>query len=55
MRNRVKRVLREAFRRQRGLIPGSFDIVVNAKKGAAEMRTPEAAESFTLLAEKLAQ
>lgn len=55
VRNRVKRVLREAFRRQRGLIPGSFDIVVNAKKGAAEMRTPEAAESFTLLAEKLAQ
>ncbi|HNQ78445.1 MAG TPA: ribonuclease P protein component [Acidobacteriota bacterium] len=55
VRNRVKRVLREAFRRQRALIAGSFDIVVNAKKGSAEMRTPEAAESFALLAEKLSQ
>ncbi len=55
VRNRVKRVLREAFRRQRALIPGSFDIVVNAKKGSAEMSTPEAADSFALLAENLSQ
>ena len=55
VRNRVKRVLREAFRRQRALIPGSFDIVVNAKKGSADMKMTKASESFALLAEKLAQ
>ena len=55
VRNRVKRVLREAFRRQRALIPGNFDIVVNAKKGSADMKTTDAAESFALLAEKLGQ
>lgn len=55
VRNRVKRVLREAFRLQRTLIPGSLDIVVNAKKGAADMKAREAAESFSQLAEKVSQ
>ncbi len=33
-RNRVKRVLREVFRRNRGLFPSSCDVVIVAKRGA---------------------
>lgn len=55
VRSRVKRVVREAFRRSRSAIPGSFDIVVNAKKGATGMRLKDAAESFSGLAEKIGQ
>ncbi len=33
-RNRVKRVVREVFRRNRALFPGSHDVVFIAKKGA---------------------
>ena len=53
VRNRVKRVMREAFRKSRGSIPGSFDIVVNAKKTAADMKLGEAVESLLELAEKI--
>jgi ribonuclease P protein component len=35
-RNRVKRLLREFFRRHRGELP-SKDLVIMAKKGAAEL------------------
>jgi len=34
-RNRVKRLIREFFRLHKGLLPGSSDIVVTAKEGAA--------------------
>jgi len=53
VRSRVKRVIREAFRRSRSVIPGSFDIVVNAKKGASEMKLKDALESLSGLSEKL--
>jgi ribonuclease P protein component len=39
-RNRVKRLLREFFRRHKGLLPVA-DIVIMAKKGAAELSFDE--------------
>ena len=36
VRNRVKRLFREIFRRYFRLIPGRFDIVINAKSGCAK-------------------
>lgn len=36
-RNRIKRVLREVFRRNRDLFPEACDVVVIAKSGAAEL------------------
>ena len=53
VRSRVKRVIREAFRRSRAAMPGSFDIVVNAKKGASEIKLRDAMESHSGLSEKL--
>ena len=36
-RNRIKRVVREVFRRNRGLFPGSHDVVFIAKRGANDI------------------
>ncbi len=36
-RNRIKRVVREVFRRNRQLFPASHDLVFIAKRGAAEI------------------
>lgn len=36
-RNRVKRLLREAFRKAKGLIPPRFDVVIIARPGAPEL------------------
>ncbi len=41
-RNRVKRVMREVFRRNRQLFPGGADVVAIAKKGAPELGYAEA-------------
>ena len=41
LRNRVKRRLREVFRRNRAVVPGGWDIVVNPREAAA--RVPFAA------------
>jgi ribonuclease P protein component len=40
-RNRVKRLAREHFRRNRDSIRGIWDINVVAKSGAADLTTPE--------------
>jgi ribonuclease P protein component len=37
LRNRVKRLLREAFRKAPGLIPPRFDVVIIARPGAHEL------------------
>ncbi len=37
LRNRVKRRLREAFRRNREVIPGGWDIVVNPREAVARV------------------
>lgn len=36
-RNRIKRVVREVFRRNRQLFPASHDLVFIAKRGSAEI------------------
>jgi len=36
-RNRIKRVVREVFRRNRSLFPASHDLVFIAKRGATEI------------------
>ena len=40
-RNRVKRQVRECFRRRRRLLDEGLDVVVIARGGAAELLTPE--------------
>jgi ribonuclease P protein component len=41
-RNRVKRIVREWFRRGRGGTEGAFDVVVIARSGAAELAADDA-------------
>ena len=41
-RNRVKRVLREVFRKNRGLFPSGCDVVIIAKRGADALGYAEA-------------
>ncbi len=50
-RNRIKRLVREFFRRHSGELPSAQDIVIIARKGAGELSLEEAArelrEAFT--------
>ncbi len=46
VRNRVKRRLRDAFRRNRERIPGCYDIVVQARREAAGMPYAEISEDL---------
>jgi ribonuclease P protein component len=55
LRSRVKRLVREAFRRSRNKLPGNYDVVVNAKKDAGKMSLGCALETFAGLAEKVKQ
>ena len=43
VRNRVKRVVREAFRRNKKTFPVGFDILVIARKNAIQLSSPEVA------------
>ena len=45
-RNRVKRRVREWFRRSRGALAAGWDLVVIAKPGAAELELREISENF---------
>jgi ribonuclease P protein component len=49
-RNRVKRHVREWFRRNRHRLPPATDWVVIARKGAAELAAPEFASELGRLA-----
>ncbi len=49
-RNRVKRWIRECFRRTREKFPGSLDLVVVARPGAAEARHDSICQELTALA-----
>lgn len=53
VRNRVKRVLREVFRRNRGLFPLGTDIVFIAKAGAGELRYADALAEVSALRDSL--
>jgi ribonuclease P protein component len=46
VRNRVKRRIRDAFRRRRGLLPAELDVVVIARPGAASLSGPAVAEEL---------
>ncbi|MBC7172417.1 MAG: ribonuclease P protein component [Polyangiaceae bacterium] len=52
-RNRVKRVMREVFRRNRELFPEGADIVVIAKHGAPRLGYAEAVEQMTRIGKAL--
>ncbi len=46
IRNRVKRLFREVFRRSAAEIPSHFDLVINAKRGTARAGYAELREEF---------
>jgi ribonuclease P protein component len=53
MRNRIKRILKESFRRVKNSFSDNFDIVVNAKKEAVKLNYDEAKEIFASLSERI--
>jgi ribonuclease P protein component len=55
VRNRVKRLFREIFRRSPEQFPCQFDIVVNAKSGCAGAKYAELRAEFIAAARKLAR
>ncbi len=52
VRNRVKRLFREVFRRSPAEDPHSFDLVINAKRGCAGARYHELYDEFGLAVRK---
>ncbi len=54
VRNRVRRVLREAFRLRRAELP-PLDLVLMPQEARRHWRTPEAAEELVALAQKAAR
>jgi len=53
VRNRVKRLFREIFRRSIDQIPNRFDIVVNAKSGCGNTRYEDLKAEFLAAVKKL--
>jgi ribonuclease P protein component len=53
VRNRVKRLFREVFRRCFNQIPGRFDMVVNAKSGCGNIHYEELRTEFLAAVKKL--
>jgi ribonuclease P protein component len=53
VRNRIKRLFREIFRKSLGEIPGQLDIVVNARSGCAGVSYDELRAEFLEAAQKL--
>lgn len=53
VRNRVKRLFREIFRRSFYLIPGRFDMVVNAKSGCGSVRYEDLQAEFMAAVKKM--
>jgi ribonuclease P protein component len=52
VRNRIKRLFREIFRKSSNEIPSQFDIVVNAKSGCAGASYLELREEFVVAARR---
>jgi ribonuclease P protein component len=52
VRNRVKRLFREIFRKSPADNPPSFDLIINAKRGCAVARYGELCEEFASTFEK---
>ncbi len=55
VRTRVKRLLREAFRTRRRLLPDSVDAVIIARPGAGDLSAAEMAAEFEQAAQTLAR
>jgi ribonuclease P protein component len=53
VRNRIKRLFREIFRKYCGEIPNALDIVVNAKAGCAGARYSELRREFLAAAQRI--
>ena len=53
VRNRIKRLFREIFRKSRGEIPGRFDIVVNARPDCAGASYEELRREFLAAAQRV--
>jgi ribonuclease P protein component len=53
IRNRVKRLFREIFRRFSADIPSHFDLVLNAKRSCAEASYEELREEFLSVTRKI--
>jgi ribonuclease P protein component len=53
VRNRIKRLFREIFRRSHGQIPNQFDIVVNAKSACVGTSYVELRAEFLAAAQKI--
>jgi ribonuclease P protein component len=54
-RNRVKRVLREVWRRHRGVLPQGIDVVMIAKRSAADATLAELTLQFHEVGRRLAR
>ena len=52
VRNRLKRAIREWFRRSRGEMRDRIDLVVTARQGARRLRSLEVAAALDEVAEK---
>lgn len=52
-RNRIRRRVRELFRKGRGMLPRGLDVVVVARRGASEADFAELGRAFEALALKL--
>lgn len=55
VRNRVKRLFREIFRKSSLEIPNHFDLVVNAKRGCAEASYSELCAEFISAAKRMSR
>jgi ribonuclease P protein component len=55
VRNRIKRLFREIFRRSIATIPNTIDLVVNAKRGSAQVRFEDLRGEFLRAMERLLQ
>lgn len=54
-RNRIKRLVREVFRRERGSLPDGCVLIVNAKRNASELDFGAVQAAFRRLGERLAR
>ena len=52
-RNRIKRLIREYFRQNRDKLPGTFDLNIIAKKGAADLSSRQVDQSLEGLFRKI--
>ncbi len=55
VRNRIKRLVREAFRQERAALPDGCRVVVNARHSAGRLTLAEALRSFRKVGERLAR